>query len=96
MARGGKPPKGGTLSIPAPTGVSATLMADNNVYVSWNPVTNATSYWVYRDGIVLSIIQATNFTDMYAGTHITHTYNIAAVVNSTLGPQSSGAQITIA
>lgn len=90
---GGGSGSGGSSTIPAPTGLSATVTAENNVYLTWSPVPNATSYWVYRNNIVLSIIQATYFTDVYAASGATYTYQVAAVVDSTLGPKSSSVSI---
>jgi hypothetical protein len=75
-------------SIPAPTGLTAT-MTTNGVYLQWYAVPLATTYWLSRSDRealgekAIAIIPATTFTDHYpvAGT----TYKVAAVVNSTLG-----------
>ncbi len=99
MAKAQKPPKpphnggGGGTGIPAPTGLTVVSTV-NGVYIQWNPVAGATSYWIYRDQYVPAIIQATNFTDTTVppGTHV---YAVAAVVNSTLGPKSNSVSITV-
>lgn len=93
---GGKPGSGGggtVNSIPAPTGLTATALGGGQVALTWNAVTGATSYWIYRDNIVLAIITTTSFTDVYAGA-TTHTYAVAAVVNSTLGTRSNPVSVT--
>ena len=90
-----KPPHGTpSNNIPAPTGLTVTKVSPTEVYVSWNPVPGATSYWVYRDQYVPAIIQNTFYTDGFL-TPGAHVYAVAAVVNSTLGTKSSSVTITI-
>jgi rhamnogalacturonan lyase-like protein len=84
---------GGDTSIPAPTGLSATVTGATNVYLSWNSVTNATSYWVYRNNTMIAIVTSTNYTDNYALSG-TSTYAVAAVVNSVLGQKSGSVTVT--
>lgn len=98
MAKAVKPPKppqggGGGSSIPAPTGLTATSTL-NGVYLQWNPVPNATSYWIYRNGYVPAIIQQVSYTDAHSGPG-THVYAVAAVVNSTLGPKSNSVTVIV-
>ena len=102
MAKGKKPPHGGggggSNTIPAPTGLIASLTPENRVYIQWNPVVGASSYWIRRsvDGVeyVPAIIQSTSYTDGSVSSGTTYVYKIAAVVNSVLGPDSS--PVTIA
>lgn len=85
---------GGIINtIPAPTGLTATATGGGQVSLQWNAVTGATSYWVYRDNLVLSIVTTTSFVDAYAGVG-THSYAVAAVVNSTLGSRSAAVSVT--
>lgn len=90
----GGPKHGGNTSVPQVTGVGAVILKANTVYVTWDLTPNATTYWVYRNQQVLAIIPENSYTDNYA-TPGTYTYNIAAVVNSVLGPQSVGVTITM-
>jgi len=90
---GGGTTTGGTNSIPAPTGLTATAIGGGQVSLTWNAVSGGTSYWVYRDGIVLAIVTTTSFTDVYAGAG-THIYATAAVVNSNLGSRSASVSVT--
>lgn len=94
--RGGKKPKPGTNTIPPVTGLTATILSDNNsVYLRWDALTNATTYWIYRNNIVLAIIPPTSHTDSVSKPPGIYVYEIAAVVNGMLGPKSAPAQVTI-
>ena len=75
------------------TGVSATAQGPNSIYISWNSVPNATSYWIYRDNTVIAIMTNTNFTDNYVNSGTSYTYAVAAVVNSVLGPKSTSVTV---
>lgn len=90
---GGGSTTGTTNTIPAPTGLTATAVGGGQVALAWNAVSGGTSYWVYRDNIVLAIVTTTSFTDVYAGAG-THSYAVAAVVNSNLGSRSSSVSVT--
>lgn len=100
MAKANKPPKpphggGGTPPpnpIPAPTGLTASRIDSSTVQLTWNTVTNATTYWIYRDGAVAWIITDTHFVDVYATGP--HTYAVAAVVNENLGTVSAAVSVT--
>ena len=93
--RGGSGSTSGGIinSIPAPTGLTATATGGGQVSLQWDALTGATSYWVYRDNLVLSIVTTTSFVDAYAGVG-THSYAVAAVVNSTLGSRSAAVSVT--
>ncbi len=87
MARKPKPPTSTGNTIPAPTGLAVTV-TNGAVVVTWDAVANATSYWIYRNGQVIAIYTTRSFTDNYAAAGYTWSYQVAAVVNSTLGPKS--------
>jgi len=90
---GGSGGSGGATSVPAPTGLSATVTGATNVYLTWNSVTSATSYWVYRNNTMIAKVTSTNYTDNYALSG-TSTYAVAAVVNSVLGQTSGSVTVT--
>ncbi len=94
-------PKGGggtgetnNSGIPQPTGLSATASGPTVVNLTWNSVTGATTYWIYRDTYVPAIVTTTNYTDNAVSAGTTYTYAVAAVVNSTLGPKSASVTVT--
>lgn len=97
MAKGKKPGGsggGGSNTVPAPTGLTATVTL-NGVFIQWNGVTNATSYWIYRNNQVIAIIQNLNYTDGYTNPGTAYTYAVAAVVNSVLGTKSNSVTVNI-
>ena len=85
---------GVSSSIPQPTGLSANASGPTQVNLAWNSVSNATTYWIYRDIYVLAIVTNTNFTDVSVSSGTTYSYSVAAVVNSNLGPRSSSVTVT--
>jgi hypothetical protein len=91
--KGGGSTGGVDNSIAAVTGLSATVTGPSTVYLSWNSLSGATSYWVYRNNQVVAIMTSTNYTDSYASAG-TYTYSVAPVVNSVLGPKSTSVTVT--
>jgi hypothetical protein len=94
MAKGKHPHGGGgSNTVPAPTGLMATL-SGNIVGLTWNGVANAQGYWVYRNGYVPSVARSTSYVDdpLPAGTYV---YEVAAVVDTVLGPKSNSVTVTI-
>ena len=85
---------GETSGIPQPTGLSANATSPTTVYLTWNSVPNATTYWIYRDNYVPAIVTSTNYTDVALSAGTTYTYAIAAVVNTVLGPKSVSVTVT--
>ena len=85
---------GGSTTVPQVTGLSATAINSTDISLTWNSVSGATSYWIYRNDYVIAIIQGTNYTDQGVSPG-TYTYAIAAVVNQVLGPKSTSATVTI-
>jgi hypothetical protein len=85
---------GGDTSIPQVTGLSATVLGPTTVYLTWNSLSGATSYWIYRNNTVIAIMTSTNYTDNYATPGVSYTYAVAPVVNSVLGPQSASVTVT--
>jgi hypothetical protein len=84
---------GGDASVPQVTGLSATALNPTDVYLTWNSVAGATSYWIYRNNYVIAIIQNTNYTDIGVSSG-TYTYAVAAVVNQVLGTKSTSVTVT--
>jgi hypothetical protein len=81
-------------NIPAVTGLTATATGPTEVRLTWNSITNATTYWIYRDNYVLAIIPETSHIDVVASPGTTYTYAVAAVVSSNLGPRSASVTVT--
>ncbi|MGW6267548.1 extracellular catalytic domain type 1 short-chain-length polyhydroxyalkanoate depolymerase [Streptomyces sp. NPDC055060] len=72
---GAAPDPGG---LPAPSGLAATGATDTSVTLTWNGVTDAASYAVYRDGTRIATPAAPPFTDTGLSPGGSHTYSVAA------------------
>jgi len=85
--------------LPAPTGMTVTTTTDTTVSLSWNPVTGAASYNVYRNGtkVNTSPLTSTSFTDTGLSASTTYPYAAAAVDNTgAVGTLSSTVNATTA
>jgi len=87
---------GGDPTVPnAPTGVIVTRQSASNVYITWNPVSGATSYkvyWSYTSSGTFSLAgttSSTNYTDTGWGASETGYIRVSAVNSAGEGPQSS-------
>src|SRR5688572_1488014 len=54
---------GVSSSVPQVTGLTANASGPTQVNLTWNSVSGATSYWIYRDNYVPAIVTSTNYTD---------------------------------
>jgi hypothetical protein len=86
---------GGTGALPAPTGVSASAPTPSSVTISWNAVSGAVGYNVYRDGSKSNgaPVASTAFVDtgLKAGTQYAWT---VAAVDSAGREGASSARVT--
>lgn len=72
---GSDPDPGG---LPAPNGLAATGATDTSVTLTWDRVTDAASYAVYRDGTRIATPTGPPFTDTGLSPGGSHTYSVAA------------------
>ncbi|GAA1984750.1 hypothetical protein GCM10009838_53540 [Catenulispora subtropica] len=83
--------------LPAPTGLSVTGTTDNSASLSWNAVSGAASYNVYRGGtkVNTAAVTATSFTDTGLAAGTSYSYTVAAVDGSgNVGSQSGAVTAT--
>ncbi|MDR1870187.1 MAG: fibronectin type III domain-containing protein [Treponema sp.] len=77
-------------SIPAPTGLNAVSLSTSSIRLSWNYVSRADSYIVYRGNqIIKAGLQETNYIDTGLVLNTTYTYKVAGQKGNTVGTQSS-------
>jgi fibronectin type 3 domain-containing protein len=89
----------GGNGVPAPTGLNASA-SGNTITLTWNSVSGASSYKVYRSGsssgsyTSLNTASSASYTDsgLAAGTYY---YKVSAVSSAGEGPQSSSASVTV-
>jgi poly(hydroxyalkanoate) depolymerase family esterase len=71
-------PGTGTGSLPAPTGLAVTGATDTGISLSWNAVSGAADYVVYRDGAPVGTPGGTSYTDTGLQPGSSHGYAVAA------------------
>ncbi|GHU60928.1 hypothetical protein FACS189445_1900 [Spirochaetia bacterium] len=87
------PVSGVTTALPVPSGLSATAQSSSGMTISWNAVSGAASYKVYRAGSSagpftnISTSSTTTYTDTGLTAGTTYWYKVSAV-NGTEGAQS--------
>jgi poly(hydroxyalkanoate) depolymerase family esterase len=76
---------------PAPTGLTVTGTTDTTVSLSWNAVSGAASYNVYRNAVKVnaSPVTATAYTDTGLDAGTTYSYTVSAVGSGSEGSQSA-------
>ncbi len=82
------------VSILAPVNVIASNNNDTQVNISWNAISNADSYEVYRSNTIIATTTITNYTDTLASTS-TADYQIKACMANTCSDFSQVAQGSI-
>ncbi len=90
---------GTRAGLPAPGGLSVTATTDTTVSLSWNQVSGAASYNVYRGATVVntSPVTTTSYTDAGLSANTTYSYAVAAVDSSgTVGTLSTTVNATTA
>ncbi|MEU5092495.1 PHB depolymerase family esterase [Streptomyces sp. NPDC021356] len=70
---------GGNGSLPAPQGVKVTSTTDTGASLSWNAVSGAASYNVYRNGTKVASPAGTSFADTGLSAGTSYSYTVAAV-----------------
>lgn len=86
--------------LTAPTGVSASATSSSSITVSWNAVTGATGYYVYRSASSSGTFTqvgsptTTSFTNTGLSANTTYFYRVAAYNSGGTGAQSSTASAT--
>lgn len=85
--------------VPQVTGVTATTLNSYQIKISWNNISKAGFYRVYRDSSFLTTVPggwATSpyFTDSGLTPNTTYTYTVSCVINNVEGPLSSPSSAT--
>ncbi|MFD7484610.1 extracellular catalytic domain type 1 short-chain-length polyhydroxyalkanoate depolymerase [Streptomyces mirabilis] len=73
---------GGTGTLPAPTGLTVTGTTDTSASLSWNAVSGAASYTIYRGGTRTGSTTSTSYTDTGLASGTGYSYTVAAVDSS--------------
>ncbi|MGE5385367.1 MAG: PHB depolymerase family esterase [Betaproteobacteria bacterium] len=80
--------------IAAPAGVTVGSATDHSLTVSWNAVSGATGYNVYRDGSKVASVSGTSYADSGLSGGSTYTYTVTATANGSESVKSAAVQGT--
>ncbi|MFJ2193670.1 PHB depolymerase family esterase [Kitasatospora sp. NPDC087861] len=84
-----------TPGLPAPAGLTAAPVDQGSIALSWQAVSGATSYRVYRDGALAGSPTGATFTDTGLASGTAYGYTVAAVDTAgTVGARSAAVTAT--
>jgi len=75
-------------TLAAPSGVTASAYSSSSIYISWNPVSGADFYNVYRSSSAsgyysyIGAVESTIFYDYNVYSNTTYYYKVSAAVNN--------------
>ena len=78
----------------APIGVSTRRISGSQIAISWTPNPSATSYQIFRDGVLLATLTGTEFLDAAARPSTSYNYTVTAANGFGESPASSPAAVT--
>ena len=78
-----------TPVTPIPTGFISTSITNNSIALSWNPVVNATSYLVYKDGLIVATSGSLSFIDTELDAETKYAYTVKASINGELSDHTN-------
>ena len=77
----------------APVGLHTARISGTQVRVSWNANPSATSYQIYRNGILVGTVSGTEFLDTTVEPSTEYSYTVTAANQYGTGPQSSSTTV---
>ena len=80
--------------VTAPSNVNTTIQNTNNIRVSWNSASLASSYKIYRNGTLVSTTTSTSYVDSNLSSG-TYCYQVSSVYNNVESPRSNESCQTI-
>ena len=80
--------------IAAPSNVKATTVNESSIKITWNAITNAQSYNLYRNGVFVTNVSATQYTDTNLRPNSEYSYSITSVLNGAESTKSESATAT--
>lgn len=86
---------GGNPVIPAvPTGVTATAIAYDRANIAWNAVVGATSYQIFRNGVVVGTSPANSYADTGLSGSTFYSYTVKAANSAGTSDASTAVTVT--
>lgn len=78
-----------TPITPIPTNLVPGAITSNSITISWNPVVNATSYLVYKDGLLTATSGSLSFVDKDLDAETKYAYTVKASINGILSDHTN-------
>jgi fibronectin type 3 domain-containing protein len=78
----------------APAGLWSTAKTQTSITLSWNWVSGATGYYLYRNAVYIATVSSTYYTDSGLVPGTAYTYRVSAYNSTGEGPQSSAYSVT--
>ncbi len=72
-----------------PTGLNATVISCSQIDLTWDAVTTATSYEIYRNGTKINSVTSPNYSDTGLQPNTTYSYTVSACNNAGCSPDTS-------
>lgn len=83
-----------TPVTPIPTNLVPAEITSNRIIISWNPVVNATSYLVYKDGLLAATSGSLSFVDGDLDSETKYAYTVKASINGVLSDHTNALVVT--
>ena len=74
---------------PIPTSFVATSITNNSISLSWNPVINATSYLIYKDGILAATYGSVTYIASGLDANTKYAFTVKASINGELSDHTN-------
>ena len=81
---------------PVPTSLVPIAVTSNNITIGWNSVVNATSYLVYKDGLLAATSGSLSFVDTDLNAETKYAYTVKASINGVLSDHTNALVVTTA
>lgn len=78
-----------TQVTPIPTSLVPITITNNSITISWNPVVNATSYLVYKDGLLAATSGSLSFVDTDLDAETKYAYTVKASIDGVLSDHTN-------
>lgn len=78
-----------TQVTPVPTSLISTTVTENSITISWNPVANATSYLVYKDGILAATSGSLTYVASGLSADTKYAFTVKASINGIVSDYTS-------
>ena len=83
-----------TPVTPIPTSLTATIITSNSITIAWNAVVGATSYLVYKDGLLAATSGSLSFTSNDLDSETKYAFSVKASIDGVLSDHTNALVVT--